>query len=119
MQETERHPPISNLHTKCQQEIKSYQHQISQLKVTVTAMKDELAQVISGTISALRQCRLLDSFMNNERVTLTQAQKDQLAQQMSQDPILVQALIKLGQSRTVNGARRAQYLMKMNREQNA
>lgn len=34
-------------------------------------MKDELSQVISGTISALRQCRLLDSFMNNERVTLT------------------------------------------------
>ncbi|CAL6077046.1 Conserved_hypothetical protein [Hexamita inflata] len=104
--------PQKKIHTKCQQEIESYNVQIKTLQKSIQNMKEDLKIVIQGTIETMRELGLLDSFYQNENIILRDETKRELCEKLSQNQMLVQSLIRMGQQKTQVGSMKLPLLKK-------
>ena len=66
-------------------------------------MKEDLKVVITGTVECLKECGLLDSFYQNDVISLTPQNKQLLCDKMAENQQLAQALVRMGQQKANAG----------------
>lgn len=83
-------------HARCQQQIAQYGRQIQQIQALLSGMRDDLRVVIEQTIQCLRDANLVQSVYQDGRASLSNRDRELLVAAMQRQPVLVQALVRMG-----------------------